>query len=96
MGGDLGVEVAAALAGGAHVAQEEVEDGLVELAGLEELDGRDDDALLDQLLGDGHGAGGDAADVGVVSSGGEEADEGRKMEGAMVEDEDRRRRGRPW
>jgi hypothetical protein len=34
MGGDLGVEVAAALVGAAHVAQKQVEDGRVQAAGL--------------------------------------------------------------
>jgi hypothetical protein len=66
VGSDLGVEVGSSLVRGAHVAEEEVEDGAVQAAAVVELDGRDDDALLGQLLGDGHGAGGDTADVSVV------------------------------
>ena len=74
LGGDLGVEVAAAFVGGAHVAEEEVEDGAVEAAAVVELDRRDDDAFLGELFGEGHRAGRDAADVGVVGAGGDEAD----------------------
>ena len=75
-GGDLGGEVAAALVGRAGVAAEEGDDLLVDLAGADELERRDDEALLEELGRAGEGAGGHAADVGVVCAVGDEADEG--------------------
>ena len=68
VGGYLGVEVAAALVRGTDVAEDEVEERLVEAAALVELDGWDDDALLEELAHQGHGAWGAAADIGVVGA----------------------------
>ena len=46
------------------------------LAGADELERRDDEALLEELGRAGEGAGGHAANVGVVGAVGDEADEG--------------------
>ena len=75
-GGDLGGKVAAALVGRAGVTAEEGDDLLVDLAGADELQRRDDEALLEELGRAGEGAGGHAADVGVVCAVRDEADEG--------------------
>ena len=48
------------------------EDFGVNFAALDELDGRQDEAFLKDLAGEGHGAGAHAADVGVVGSVGDE------------------------
>ena len=57
------------------VAAEEGDDLLVDVAGADEFEGRDDEALLEELGGAGEGAGGHAADVGVVGAVGDEADD---------------------
>src|SRR3990172_8529259 len=77
---ELRVEVPSPFVRGAHVAQEEVEDGLVEAPAFVQLDRRDDDALLDQLFGQRHRARRDASDVRVMGAGGDEADEGTPQE----------------
>src|SRR6185503_20449881 len=67
-GGELGHEIAGEDVGQADVAREQAEEVLVQLAGPEELGGRDDHALLVQLGGVGrHAAGRAAADVLVVT-----------------------------
>ncbi len=53
-------------------------------ARIVELDGRDDDALLEEVAGEGHGAGGDAADIGVVGAAGDEAGESATDEDAAL------------
>ena len=64
----LGHEVAGEHLRQAHVAGEQAEEILVQLAGAEELRGRDDDALLVELGGvGGHAARGPAAHVLVVA-----------------------------
>src|SRR3989304_3477976 len=65
---DLGIEVAAALLGGAHIAEDELENSLVAHAGVVQLHGWDDDALLKELAGDRHRPRRHAADVGVVGA----------------------------
>ena len=54
------------------------------LAGADELERRDDEALLEELGRAGEGAGGHAADVGVVGAVGDEADEGLAAAAAGV------------
>ena len=72
----LGVEVAEALPGLAHVVEEDVDDVVVEGAAVVEADGGDADALFEVGAGAGvKRAGGDAADVGPVRGGGDEGDE---------------------
>ena len=53
-GGDLGGEVALAVVGGAGVAADEGDDGVVELAGVGQFEGRDDEAFLVEFGGEGH------------------------------------------
>jgi hypothetical protein len=68
VGGELGVEVAEALVGGADGGEDLVEEGVVASAlGVEE-GGFDADAFLVDVGGEGHGAGGGTADVGVVGA----------------------------
>ncbi len=71
VGGELGTQVTGALLGGAHVSKDQVPDGGVDLPLAEEFDGRDDEAFLVDLAGNGHGAGGHAADIGVVGAAGD-------------------------
>ena len=70
MGSALCGQIAAAFIGRAHIAQDQLQHGFKKLAGLIELDRRDDDALLVQLGGEGQGAGGHAADIGMVGAAG--------------------------
>jgi hypothetical protein len=68
VGGDLRGEVALALVGSAHVGEEHGHDVGVERAAADEFDRRDDEAFLKDLARERHGAGGHAADVGVVGA----------------------------
>ena len=70
--GHLGQQVAPALVGRPDVGEQEVEDVLVQPAAGIELERRDDQAFLEELGGQGHGARGHAADVGVVGPIGDE------------------------
>jgi hypothetical protein len=66
VGGPLRRKVAPPLLGGAYVAEEGVEERVVARAAVDQLDGRNDGALLYQFGGEGERAGRHAADVGVV------------------------------
>ena len=66
VGGDLGPEVARGLVLGADLGQDQLEDVLQDRAALDELDRRDDHALLEDLFERADRGGRPAADVDVV------------------------------
>ena len=74
-GGNLRSEVALALLGGAGVPADEFHDLGVDAAAADDPEGRDDGAFLVKLGGEGEGAGGHTADVGVMAPVGDEASE---------------------
>ncbi len=72
MGRQLRGEIAVALPWRAHIAQDELPDGFVAHAAVNQFDRRDDDPFLIQLGRKRHRAGGHAAHVGVVGAAGDE------------------------